>query len=201
MAAVDLHFGLTICGIEELVGHTDRPVTHILSILDPLAPVPDAFVAFASHERLELRFDDIIEETEGKLAPQEDDIRRILAFGAALRADLIRAPHLLIHCHAGISRSTAAMTLILAQAWPDQPATSILGHIQGLREKAWPNLRMMEIGDRLLGRAGTLVQATHALHSRQLVRRPHLAEFMTNLGRAREVRIAIETAPADDAGP
>jgi predicted protein tyrosine phosphatase len=164
----------------------------VLSILDPSEPVPQAFSAFAAHKRLELRFDDVVDETEGKQVPQENDIVQILDFGRGLA----EADVLLVHCHAGVSRSTAAMALILAQAWGDQPADVILTTIHGLREKAWPNIRMIEIGDRLLGRSGGLIQATHALHSLQLVRRPHLAEYMENAGRSREVRAALATPPA-----
>ena len=44
--------------------------------------------------------------------PQKPDVDAILAFGR----DAGGVRHLLIHCHAGISRSTAAMLMILAQA-------------------------------------------------------------------------------------
>jgi hypothetical protein len=62
--------------------------------------------------------------------------------------------------------------------------------VHEIREKAWPNLRLIELGDALLGRGGTLVAATHALHRLQLERRPHLAEFMELGGRGREVALA-----------
>ena len=48
----------------------------------------------------------------------------------------------------------------------------------------------MEIGDAMLGRNGTLIEATHALHRLQLERRPHLAEFMELGGRGREIAAA-----------
>ena len=53
--------------------------------------------------------------------------------------------------------------------------------------KAWPNLRMVEMGDAMLGRGGELVAAAHDVYRLQLEKRPHLAEFMTNAGRAREL--------------
>ena len=50
----------------------------------------------------------------------------MLAFGR----DAGRDPsHLLIHCHAGISRSTAAMLMILAQAFPDEPEDAIVDRL------------------------------------------------------------------------
>ncbi len=55
----------------------------------------------------------------------------------------------------------------------------------------------MEIGDAALGRGGSLIAATHRLHRLQLDRRPHLAEFMENDGRGREVA-AARASPALD---
>ena len=188
-------FGIAVCGIEELAGHAGGGASHVISILDPGHPVPEAFGSFGEHEKIELRFDDIIEEAPGLVAPQPEDIRRILELGRSLQAEPPATRRLLVHCHAGISRSTAAMSLVLAQALPGQPAGAILGLVHGLREKAWPNLRMIEMGDAALGRGGTLVEAAHALHALQLERRPQLAEFMEASGRAREVAAARACAP------
>jgi len=183
-------FGLTVCGIDELAGHCSTGASHVLSILDPDFPVPEAFGAFGEHEKLELRFHDIIDETPGLLAPQPEHVERILAFGRDLLAEPAATAHLLVHCHAGVSRSTASMVLILAQALPEQPAEAVVALVHRTREKAWPNLRLIEIGDAMLGRKGTLVEATHALHRLQIERRPHIAEFMELGGREREVASA-----------
>ena len=66
------------------------------------------------------------------------------------------------------------MALLIAQAVPDMPAADVLRTVHGLREKAWPNLRLVELGDAALGRGGALVTATHALHRLQLDVRPHM---------------------------
>ena len=188
--AMTLPFGISVCGIEELEGHCETGASHVLSILDPATPVPEAFGVYGEHARLELRFDDIIDERPGLLAPQHEHVAQILAFGRSLLAEPAPARHLLVHCHAGISRSTAAMTLIIAQALPQESAAAVLAQVHAIREKAWPNIRMMDMGDALLGRGGTLVSASTALHRLQLERRPHLAEYMTNAGRGREVEAA-----------
>ncbi len=187
---IERPFGITVCGIDELAGHCGIGASHVLSILDPGFPMPDAFGTFSEHKKLELRFDDIIEEMPDRMAPQPEHVGHILAFGRDLATEARPGAHLLVHCHAGISRSTAAMTLLLAQALPHQPADAILAHIHEIREKAWPNLRLIEIGDALLGRRGTLVAAAHALYRVQLERRPHLAVFMEEAGRGREVAAA-----------
>ena len=190
MNSPPLPFGITVCGIEELAGHCSLGASHVLSILDPEFPVPEAFGSFGEHVKLELRFDDIIEDTPGKRAPNAEDVQRILEFGHTLLAEPPPSAHLLVHCHAGISRSTASMALLIAQALPNQPAETVLGLVHGIREKAWPNLRLIELGDAALGRGGTLVTTAHALYKLQLERRPHLVEFMESSGRSREIAAA-----------
>lgn len=193
MTTPPLPFGITVCGIEELAGHCDTRASHVLSILDPDTPVPEAFGRFGEHRKLELRFDDIIDEVAGLKAPQPADIERILGFGRDLQLEPAEARHLLVHCHAGISRSTAAMALILAQALPDLPADGVVALVHGIREKAWPNLRLIEIGDAMLQRRGALIAAVVALYRLQMERRPHIGEFMETAGRGREVAAARGT--------
>jgi hypothetical protein len=79
------------------------------------------------------------------------------------------------------------MALILAQQRPDLSAEAILAEVLRIRDKAWPNLRMLEIGDGMLGRRGTLPEAAHAIYRHQLEIRPHLWQFMNDLGREREL--------------
>ena len=125
-------FRLTVCGIEELAGFCPAGASHVLSILDPEWPVPEAFGAFGEHQKLELRFHDIIEETPGQILPREEHVAAVLAFGRDLMREPREDAHLLVHCHAGISRSSASMTLILAQFLPDSTRGLALGFENGL---------------------------------------------------------------------
>jgi predicted protein tyrosine phosphatase len=182
-------FRLTICGIPELDEHCAAGVTHVLSILDPDMLDPPAFAAFAPHRRLALRFHDIIETRPNSLAPQKADVERVLAFGRELIEE--SPAHLLIHCHAGVSRSTASAALILAQARPERPAREALEAVSQIRPRAWPNLRILEFGDELLGRNGEIVAAVAAIYRRVLDREPALQDAMIDGGRGREVRAAL----------
>ena len=184
-------FRLTICGIPELAEHGAAGVTHVLSILDPDTPDPPAFEAFAPHRRLALRFHDIIEPRADCAAPQKADVERLLAFGHELTD--AAGSHLLIHCHAGISRSTASAALILMQARPERPALKALEAVSQIRPRAWPNLRILEFGDALLGRNGEIVAAAAAIYRRVLEREPALQDAMIDGGRAREVLAALST--------
>ncbi len=82
---------LTICGLEELASHRTRGVTHVLSILDPDWPEPDALRAYDPHHRTTLQFHDAIEPAPGIILPQVDDVEAILAFGRSL-AQTLRCP-------------------------------------------------------------------------------------------------------------
>jgi predicted protein tyrosine phosphatase len=194
MPSVDTPFMITVCGLEELAGHAGRQVSHVLSILDPDQPEPEAFGAYGEHARLELKFHDVIEETPGFLAPQPQDVAKMLAFGKDILRDPENLRHLLVHCHMGISRSTAAMALLLAQALPDVPASDVMARIVRIREKAWPNLRILMIGEEQLGRKGELSSAAAAVYRLQLERRPEIKNFFAGAGRGREIDIALNGA-------
>lgn len=185
-------FDITICGIEELPGHAERKVSHVLSIIDPDQPELEAFGTYGEHARLQLRFHDIIEETPGEEAPQPHHVEQILSFGR----DILREPaalrHLLVHCHAGVSRSTASMTLLLAQAQPQLSARDVLHQVLAIRDKAWPNLRILTFGEQQLGRPGEFSQAVGEIYRYQLDRRPQMQDFFVEANRAREVALALK---------
>lgn len=180
-------FQLTICGIDELACHCAAGVTHVLSILDPDSPEPEPLSIFEVHRRLRLRFHDVIESQPGWIAPERWDVELLLTFARDLGAS---GTHLLIHCHAGVSRSTAAATLVLAQRCPEQPAEEVLTEVVRLRPRAWPNLRILELGDDILGRNGEIVAAARAHYRRAIEREPWLADAMIEGGRGREVAVA-----------
>lgn len=179
-------FGITVCGIEELAAHSDRGISHVLSILDPGHPEPAAFASFPAHAKLELRFHDIIRERPGEVLPTLSDVDLLLAFGRDLMAEPKPLRHLLVHCHMGISRSTAAMFLTLAQARPDIDASTLLAEVVRIRAKTWPNLLMVKYGDQLLGRGNSLVQAAKALYRERLLSNPEVGTFFRSVGREEE---------------
>ena len=75
---------LLICGIDQLDEYCTADISHIVSILDPGCAEPNIFRLFAQHERLDLRFHDIIDEHTGMVAPNGNDIERLLEFGRSM---------------------------------------------------------------------------------------------------------------------
>jgi predicted protein tyrosine phosphatase len=182
---------LTICGLNELCSFQDSEVTHVLSILDPNHPEPADFAAYGPHKRLTLRFYDIIAPMPGLPLPERHHIEALLEFGKDLEwKDGDPLSHLLVHCHAGISRSTASMATLLAEARPAMDEDAIFARIHEIRPQAWPNSLMIGLADDLLGRGGRLTAALARLYRKQKVLRPDIAEMIGQAGRSRELEMA-----------
>jgi predicted protein tyrosine phosphatase len=183
---------LTICGISELPDQSGRSVTHVLSILDPDHPDPEAFQAYDPHHRTVLRFHDVINPIPGMILPEPKHVEAILRFGDDLAQSGSERTegHLLVHCHMGVSRSTAAMLTLLAQAHPDETEDRLFERLTEIRSQAWPNSLMIGFADELLSRNGRLTDALRRHYGRQIERMPHFADLMRDLGRGREVEMA-----------
>ena len=108
------------------------------------------FRAFDPHNRTTLH-DDAIQLGPFIVLPDQEHVAAILSFGGDAESAFGRVN---IHCHAGISRSAAAMAMILAQAYPDEDVKDIIDWLIRIRPCAWPNARMIGCADELLGRSG-----------------------------------------------
>jgi predicted protein tyrosine phosphatase len=183
---------LTICGISELPDQGVRSVTHVLSILDPDHPEPEAFQAYDPHYRTVLRFNDVIDPLPGMILPAVEHVESVLRFGEDLaRSSSGRAEgHLLVHCHMGISRSTAAMLALMAQTYPDENEDRLYERLSEIRPQAWPNSLMVQFTDDLLSRGGRLTAALGRHYGRRVRQDPKMAQWMRELGRGREVDMA-----------
>lgn len=184
---LDANLRLTVCGLGELHGHRAGGVTHVLSILDPGYPEPEAFLAYDPHHRLTLRFHDIIGRWPGWVAPEREDVEALLEFGRDLDQAGERLRHLLVHCHAGISRSTAALATLIARHTAAGDEATIFARLRAIRPQAWPNSRMVGFADELLGRGGRLNQALRDHYRQQAPAYPDFVEELRRVGRDAEI--------------
>lgn len=175
---------VTICGIPELPQHSSAGVTHVLSIIDTHEPRPEALDEFFEIDHELIRFDDIVAEYPGFEACTPAHIEKVLAFGERVHA----APgsHVLIHCHAGVSRSQAAAAILMAQHAPGQEEAAFLRLLE-LRKHGWPNTRMVEFADQLLKRDGALRRGLLAYRRALIEAKPHLRDIIRNIGRGHEL--------------
>jgi predicted protein tyrosine phosphatase len=179
-----LSFPLTVCGIDELPDHAESGVSHIISIIDPDWPDPEHFQHYPPHSRIVWRFHDIIGPRPGQSPPQAEDIDALLAYGRQLRSEPVR--HLLIHCHMGISRSTAAAVILMAQHQPGRDEACFAA-LRQVRVYSWPNSRMIRLADAALGRGGALIAAMAEHHALMAQARPEMMEYLRAGERAAEV--------------
>jgi predicted protein tyrosine phosphatase len=106
-------------------------------------------------DHLLLRLDDISEPLDGYTVPGEEHVADLLAFVRAWD----RAAPLVIHCYAGVSRSTAGAFVSACALNPRRPEVEIARDIRRLSPTATPNIRIVTLADRILGRDGRMVAA------------------------------------------
>lgn len=179
-----LPYPITICGLAELCGHAEAGFTHVVSILDPVWPDPEEFDGWGAHRRVLWRFDDVVQVASGYQAPTRSDVQAILALGAELRG--AAAAQVLIHCHAGVSRSTAAAVILMAQHNSGREA-EIFAELRRIRPCSWPNALMLKLADDMLRRNGALMVELFRHQRRIADAYPEFAELLSRFGRAHEI--------------
>ena len=111
--------------------------------------------SIAAGNHLVISMDDIIMPVDGFVAPQRDHVEQVLDFGR--RWD--RAAPLVIHCYAGISRSTASAFAIACALNPERDEIDIARRIRKDSPTAQPNRLIVGHADDLLGRKGRMIDA------------------------------------------
>ncbi len=100
-----------------------------------------------------------METQDGHILPGEDHVRRLLAFAGTW--DQQRP--MLIHCWAGISRSTAAAFITLCSLRPERNEAALALALREASPSATPNARLVAVADDILGRNGRMVDAIAAI--------------------------------------
>jgi predicted protein tyrosine phosphatase len=140
--------------------------THLLGILDPLTPEPAIYDHDPdSRTTLLLRFQDIdASEPDG---PTAEHVAKIIAFADQVRGAHARAPaRLLVHCHAGISRSTASAYITLVRDFGLDRADDAFRALLRTTVNPWPNRRLVALADDALGAKGRLLAPLDAYRER-----------------------------------
>lgn len=110
----------------------------------------------AADRHLTLAMNDITFKGTGDLvAPDDAHVQRLIDF---VREWDQSAP-LIVHCWMGVSRSPAAAVVAALSLFPDQDEVALATRLRTVSPYATPNSRIIEIGDRLLGRNGRLIAA------------------------------------------
>lgn len=142
--------------IEETVLTTGA--THLVSLINLETPVPRP-QAIIEANHLFIGINDITEPQEGLIAPAEEHVERLIGFAGGWGG---QTP-MVIHCYAGISRSTAAAFITLCAARPERDEAAIAQKLRAASRFATPNMLLVSLADDLLDRRGRMVDAIAAI--------------------------------------
>ena len=106
-----------------------------------------------------LGMDDIAEPMDGYVHPADEHFEELLRFVRGWP----RAKPMVVHCYAGISRSTAGAFIAACTLNPARSERKIAETLRKLSPTACPNARLVSIADRLLGRQGRMIEAVRAI--------------------------------------
>ncbi|PYE88480.1 tyrosine phosphatase family protein [Phyllobacterium leguminum] len=140
---------------ETALMHRPRDMVTLLNI-GTLIDRPDCIVP---DRHLFLGFNDIVEDMPGMTPPSAQHVEKLIGFASGWDRE---AP-LLIHCFAGISRSTAAAYVVACALNPDIDAAKLATLLRERSPSATPNIRLVRLADDMLGRGGRMVDAVNAI--------------------------------------
>ncbi|MGY4473108.1 tyrosine phosphatase family protein [Bradyrhizobium sp. USDA 3364] len=132
--------------------------SHVLTVManvDQVQRPPSVLPA----NHLKVSMDDIVEQMDGFVAPNETHIERVLSFVRGWD----RSAPLVVHCYAGISRSTASAFATVCALNPHRDEMSIARLIREASPIAAPNRLIVSLADKALGREGRMLRALDAM--------------------------------------
>jgi len=136
----------------------DTGARHMVSLIGSEARV-DRPAAIAPENHLWLQLHDISTPLDGYIIPGEQHVAALLAF---VRKWDQQSP-LVLHCYMGISRSTASAYASVCALNPHRDEVSIARALRRASPTATPNIRIVSLADRLLGRDGRMIAAIETI--------------------------------------
>jgi predicted protein tyrosine phosphatase len=136
----------------------ERAPSHLITLLSP-AELIETPAGFEPKRHLRLGMHDISIPEVGMVAPDARMVERVLAFAQDWDE---RAP-MVVHCWAGISRSTASAFAIACERNPHADELKIALAMRKASPSAFPNRRIVALADDILDRRGRMLEAVEAM--------------------------------------
>lgn len=136
----------------------DTGARHVVTLLKDISLV-ERPAGIAPENHLHIDVDDITCPTDGYNHPCEDHVARLLKFVATWD----RTAPIVIHCYAGISRSTASAFAAACALRPEHEELAIAQELRRLSPTAMPNSLIVSLADRILDRRGRMIAAIEAM--------------------------------------
>jgi predicted protein tyrosine phosphatase len=148
-----------VCSLARMQSTVDttgaRHVVTLLGVEDFL----DRPTGIPAGNHLFLRMHDISEPRDGHVAPDAEHVETLVEFVRGWD----RAAPLVVHCWAGISRSTAAAFVSVCALKPERDEREVAWAIRRASPTATPNIRIVTFADAMLERKGRMVAAVEAI--------------------------------------
>lgn len=129
-----------------------------VSLLSPGDDFP-SFDALHEDDHYTVHLHDITEPLEGYVTPARRHVEDLIEF----LGDWNPNGTLLVHCWAGISRSTATAFIAACLHNPDADENEIAAALRDASPTAFPNARIVGYADAILGRNGRMKAAASAI--------------------------------------
>ena len=120
-----------------------------------------------------LRFADTTQPDNDERAKMDTEIRRALAW--VRRSGATLDTRIVVHCHAGVSRSPALAWLILVMLGQEPEAA--IADLRAARPKVWPNLAVLSLGAAYLGLDESFMLLARVTNTRILLERAENFRF------------------------
>jgi len=153
-----------VCSLARLHATIDETgARHVVTLLR-IADRVERPTHIAPENHLVLAMDDITTPIDGYTAPAHEHVQQLIDFVSAWD----RAAPMVMHCFAGISRSTAGAYVAVCALNPRRDEMQIAWDIRRASPTAQPNSRIVSIADRLLKRDSRMIHAIEAIGPGQL---------------------------------
>jgi predicted protein tyrosine phosphatase len=138
--------------------------SHLVTLLSPEHMI-DTPEGIPGDRHLRLAVNDVAEARDGETPPAVEHIEQLITFGRTWAAD---AP-MLVHCWAGISRSTAAAYILLCDRLGPGNEIEIARALRTRAPHACPNSLMIRLADEMLEREGRMIHAVQQIGRGRIV--------------------------------
>lgn len=148
-----------VCSLARLHSTVEQTgARHIVTLINDQTRVLRPH-SVAMEDHLILGMHDIAAEMEGFRAPAETHVHELIAFAQRWP----RRTPMVVHCWAGISRSTAGAFITACALNPARDEALIARAIRDASPTASPNPRLVAFADAILQRDGRMVAALEAI--------------------------------------
>jgi predicted protein tyrosine phosphatase len=150
---------IVVCPLNAVEAQIARHgASHLVSLLGPEHMI-ETPASISAERHLRLSLHDISMPMEGYTAPGEEHVMHLVEFIRAWD----RAAPMIIHCWAGISRSTAAAFTAQCIFHPERAELELAQQLRSASPVATPNRLIVAGADAILGREGRMCAAIEAI--------------------------------------